>query len=149
MFKTMPRVLVLAIPEPEVHIIDVGTSLGNDNQSQVAIAIGASCQNRQAVCSSSKYDVISGRCLGNITPYMRTAIHSKPPPPCGVDKAQPAARNGGALSLPMVPCLGTWAMKCTPESAECKTKAQPVIPVLGLFHFACRWSLAESMPLAV
>ena len=64
MFKTVPGVLVLSIPESKIHIIDVSTSLGNDNQLQVTIAVCASVQHSQGVRSSAKYDRVSRGCLG-------------------------------------------------------------------------------------
>src|ERR1051326_5430690 len=39
MFKVMPGFVILAISVVEIHIIDIGASLGNDNQLQVAITI--------------------------------------------------------------------------------------------------------------
>jgi len=59
MFEMVPSLVIMAIPVSEIHIIDVGTSLGNDSQLQVAITVGASGQHAQCVRSPAKYDLVS------------------------------------------------------------------------------------------
>src|SRR6185312_286266 len=46
MFKVVPGLVILAIFVVEIHVIDIRTSLGNENQLQVAIT----------VCSRGQHD---------------------------------------------------------------------------------------------